>query len=336
MQRLLARLESDAETTCQETIELLHSVLQDIVRQPNNLHLRRLRLANSRMSSLLREGPGAAAASRILAHVGFALARQSPKGRPDAPPENVLQLPIRDGDTHRCLQVCNLFGNWLLQRRRNAEAIFAAIDGDGDGTLTMSEMKVKLVELGFSPAQAEAFFHRIDADGDGNATRADFIAALATMGSDKEEVRRFIEKKSSGLLQKKVTGAGGVDTWKTYSSELSSLALSMRPEHGAETFLLVNDISNVCRAMSDEDAFGLPLDRVFVITQRSDGTKHYFAAASVDDRRAWIHQLTMVRMPTLIENSQCGFSARWLLDFLHSDQYVKKMLISRSSEGHRR
>ncbi len=325
VQRFLARLECDAETTCQETIELLHGVLQDIVRQPRNLHFRRLRLTNSRISALLREGPGAAAASRILAHVGFGLAKQSPPGRSDAPAESVLQLPIRDGDTDRCLKVCKLFGDWLLQRRRNAEALFSAIDVDGDGSLTISEMKAKLAELGFSPAQAEAFFQKIDADGDGNATRAEFIAALATMGSDTEEVRRFTEKRSSGLLQKKVTGAGGVDTWETYNSELSSLELSMRPDRGADIFLRVNDISNVCRATSDEDAFGLPLDRVFVITQRSDGTKHFLAATSVEDRRAWIHQLAIVRMPTLIENSQCGFSARWLLEFVHSDLYVQRM-----------
>ena len=323
--RCLARLECDAQKTCQETVEVLHAVLQDIVRQPMNLHFRRLRLTNSRIASLLRDGPGADAASRILAHVGFVPALQPPQGRPDAPPENVLQLPVRQGDSHRCLQVCKLFGDWLLQRRRKAETIFSLIDTDGDGSLTMLEMKAKLADLGFGPDQAEAFFRKVDGDGDGNVTRTEFIDALATMGSDQEEVRRFTENQSSGLLQKKVTGAGGVDTWETYSSELSLLALSMRPERGDEIFLPLSDISNVCRAMGDEDAFGLPRDRVFVVTQQSNGTRHFLAASSVEDRRKWIHKLAMARMPTLIENSQCGFSVRWLLDFVQSDLYVKKM-----------
>lgn len=324
VRRLLARLECDSQTTCQETIELLRGVLQDIVRQPKNLRFRRLTLANSRIASILRDGPGAAAASLILAHVGFG--HQPPRGGgAHAAPEDVLYLPIRTGDAHRCLQVCTLFDDWLLQRRRKAEAIFSAIDGDGDGSLTMFEMKAKLVELGFGSAEAEAFFKKIDADGDGNATRAEFMAALAKMSPDQEEVRRFTEKHSDGLLQKKVTGVGGVDTWETYSSELSSLALTMHPEHGEDIFLRVNDISNVCAAMTDEDAFGLPRDRVFVVIQRSDGTRHLLAASSADDRRAWIHKLAVVRMPTLIKNSKCGFSVRWLLDFVQSDQYIKKM-----------
>jgi hypothetical protein len=325
VERLLAQLEHDSEKTCQETVELLRALLQDVVRQPKNLRFRTLRLVNPRMASLLRNGPGAAAATSILEQLGFVRSREPPEGRPGAQPEEALRLPIRPGDAIRCGQVVKLFGDWLQQRQRKAEAMFSAIDSDGDGSLTMEEMKSKLVELGFNSEQAEAFFYRIDADGDGNATHAEFVAALAKMSSEQEEVQRFTKKLSSGSLQKKVTGEGGVDTWEAYSSELSPLALSLRPERGNEIFLEVLDIDIVCAATNDEDAHGLPRERVFVVAQRSDGTKHYLAAASAEDCRAWIHELAVVRMPTLINNSQCGFSARWLIDWLQSEQYAKRM-----------
>ena len=148
-QRLLAQLEHDSKDTCQVTVELLKGVLQDIVRQPKTLRFRKLRLANDRMRDLLADGLGAPAASGILTLIGFGRSRQPPPGKPNAPIEDVLQLPVREGDALRCATVAELCGGWLVERQRKAEAMFSAIDSDGDGSLTMEEMKGKLIELGF-------------------------------------------------------------------------------------------------------------------------------------------------------------------------------------------
>jgi hypothetical protein len=101
------------------------------------------------MRDLLADGLGAPAASGILTLIGFGRSRQPPPGKPNAPIEDVLQLPVREGDALRCATVAELCGGWLVERQRKAEAMFSAIDSDGDGSLTMEEMKGKLIELGF-------------------------------------------------------------------------------------------------------------------------------------------------------------------------------------------
>lgn len=344
-ERLLAQLEHDSKDTCQVTVELLKGVLQDIVRQPKGLRFRKLRLANGHMRDLLADGPGAPAASGILMHLGFARSRQPPPGKPNMPLEELLQLPVREGDAFRCGTVFTLCGEWLAQRQRKAEAMFSAIDSDGDGSLTMEEMKGKLLELGFESQQAEGFFKKIDADGDGNVTHNEFIAALAKMSSEEEELQRFSKKLSSGDLQMRgynpkpdLVGAAGAaaalaaTTWEAYASELSPLALCLKPARGEEVFLEVHDIAVVraCDLEDEADAYGLPVEQCFVITKKSDGVKIYLATSSVADRRSWLHELALVRLPTLISNSQVGFSATWLIDFMKSEAVKEQYSVLRS------
>jgi uncharacterized protein YkwD len=60
-----------------------------------------------------------------------------------------------------------------------AEAIFAQLDRDGDGVLTITELTCRLADFGLSDEEITALFFRLDLNGDGQIDRSEWSAGFA-------------------------------------------------------------------------------------------------------------------------------------------------------------
>ena len=53
--------------------------------------------------------------------------------------------------------------------------IFACLDANGDGFISLKEWRVHNSAMGISPEHAKNSFHAMDADGDGKVKRKEFV-----------------------------------------------------------------------------------------------------------------------------------------------------------------
>jgi hypothetical protein len=60
--------------------------------------------------------------------------------------------------------------------RATAEAIFGAVDQDGDGRISAAEYRQLIETWNGRPVDTDTIFHRLDLDGDGHLSRAEFTA----------------------------------------------------------------------------------------------------------------------------------------------------------------
>ena len=61
-------------------------------------------------------------------------------------------------------------------RGQEAAAVFKAVDADSDGSLTLSEMQMKLSDFGVEDNQIEQLFYAMDVNHDGRVSLDEFIA----------------------------------------------------------------------------------------------------------------------------------------------------------------
>ena len=123
-ERALAQLGESGEA-CERTVAQIVKVLSDVVREPDNLRYRRLRLSNTRVAALL----GVPGATELLQAAGFAVVHHPPEAQPQAQPEPFLELPLGAGDAPRCAAVARLAEDWLALRRQMQAAMARELPG---------------------------------------------------------------------------------------------------------------------------------------------------------------------------------------------------------------
>lgn len=60
----------------------------------------------------------------------------------------------------------------------DADALFEALDGNGDGEISVGELRSHVASIGYKPAAAERFFELLDADQDGAVSRGELRLAF--------------------------------------------------------------------------------------------------------------------------------------------------------------
>ena len=121
----------------------------------------------------------AAAASSALSFVVPPL-RVQHQLTPTAPLQHQLQLrvaalsmTVEAGKTSDAEEICDAMPDSSVceQIFQDADAVFAIIDENGDGSISLPELKKHLLKSGYNEAAVERVFAKLDADGDGELSK---------------------------------------------------------------------------------------------------------------------------------------------------------------------
>ena len=93
-----------------------------------------------------------------------------------------------------------------------AKATFANFDIDGDGTISPTELRVAMAELGHALSEQEcsALFVKMDVDGDGNISESEFTNMAVTF--------KAAESTMSKLVKLRSMAKGGVSRLRSFRS----------------------------------------------------------------------------------------------------------------------
>jgi len=104
-----------------------------------------------------------------------------------------------------------------VQLTPRQQQLFAAIDTNGDGTISKSELTAAFTTAGLDPANADALFAKLDTNGDGAVSTSEFAAALPFHGHHAPHLAGGGDGASGGLAQALLQATAG-DTTTTVNN----------------------------------------------------------------------------------------------------------------------
>ena len=104
-----------------------------------------------------------------------------------------------------------------------AKATFANFDIDGDGTISPTELRVAMAELGHALSEQECavLFVKMDVDGDGNISESEFTNMAVTFKAAESTMSKLGNMVKGGVSRLRSLSRGASET-KTTESEAKS------------------------------------------------------------------------------------------------------------------
>jgi hypothetical protein len=168
------------------------------------------------------------------------------------------------------------------------ELIFQALDSDGNGSLSLSELHCKLSDFGLGEEEIERVFFALDTDGDGEVSQAEFVAGFGkyqyvVKGGHAEAFR-------SGPCKQWGYQKWEHDRWLDFDGHTVSVyKCSGAPQPGAAPlFTVPMDISTCFMDPSSKSRFAIDTGAAIV----------HFKAENAKTCQAWVGAFSAAQVPT--------------------------------------